>query len=356
MKVFFRVDASEHIGSGHVMRCISLAESFKEIGHEVVFAMRLQLGDLCDYTESRGFRVARLPMSCESRLPDNSADYKAWLQVSLLDDAEDFLSVASDADLIVIDHYGISAEWEKHVKLSIGCKLIAIDDLVREHYADLILDQTAGRKMLEYNEISPESELLVGSKYALLRHRFAELHPIALNKDLNFEHHKLLLTMGGVDKFNVTQEVLVALSHRTFPIQTTVLLNERAPHFRSIASFCEQHNEWITHLPFSEDMAGLMMEHTISIGAPGSTTWERACIGLPSIMIPLAKNQIEICKNVVKAGAAISLEINEIPELLNNKLNELMKSYTIFRRCALNLCDGKGVDRLLKKINSLGWI
>jgi len=356
MKVFFRVDASVHIGSGHVMRCLSLAESLKKEGHEVVFVMRLQLGDLCDYTESRGFKVARLPMSRKSRLPDNSADYQAWLQVPLMDDAEDFLSVASDAELIVIDHYGISAQWEKYIKLSIGCKQIAIDDLVREHYTDLILDQTAGRKVEEYNIILPGSEALVGSKYALLRHRFSELHPFAIKQDLNFENHKLLLTMGGVDKLNVTQRVLVALSHRTPLIQTTVLLNEKAPHFSSVASFCEQHNEWITHLPFSEDMAGLMMEHTISIGAPGSTSWERACMGLPCVIIPLAKNQLEICQNLVKERAAMSLEINEIPELLNNKLDELLKRYSIFRRCALNLCDGGGVNRLIKKMGSLGWI
>lgn len=356
MNIYFRVDASVHIGSGHVMRCLSLAESFSKTGHDVVFVMRMQLGDLCDYAESRGFKVARLPMSHGSKLPENSADYQAWLQVPELDDADDFLSVATDAELIVIDHYGISVQWEKHVKSSIGCKQIVIDDLVREHYTDLILDQTAGREVQEYQLTSPGSEVLVGSEYALLRPRFSELHSVAIKKGLNFEHHKLLLTMGGVDKSNVTQEVLVALSHRALPISTTVLLNKSAPHFSSVASFCEQHDEWITHLLFTEDMAELMMEHSISIGAPGSTSWERACIGLPCVMIPIAQNQIEICENVVKEGAAISLEINEIPELLNDKLDELITRYSTIRRGALKLCDGRGVERLVDKLSLLGWI
>jgi UDP-2,4-diacetamido-2,4,6-trideoxy-beta-L-altropyranose hydrolase len=356
MKVYFRVDASVHIGSGHVMRCLSFAESLKATGHEVFFVMRPQAGDLCDYTESRGFKVARLPMARESELPRDSDDYQAWLQVSILDDAENFLSVAFDAELIVIDHYGISAQWEKHVKSSIGCKQIAIDDLVRNHSADLILDQTFGRQVKDYRLSSPGSEVLVGSRYALLRPRFSELHSFLVRKEVNFEHHKLLLTMGGVDKLNVTQDVLVALSCRTLPIHTTVLLNRDAPHFPSVASFCRKHKEWITHLSFSEDMAGLMMEHTVSIGAPGSTSWERACIGLPCVMIPSAKNQIEICERLVNEGGALSLEMNQIPELLNKKLDELMKRHSTIRRSALNLCDGKGVERVVEKLSLLGWI
>lgn len=356
MKIYFRTDASVHIGSGHVMRCLSLAESFKKKGHDVVFVMRMQLGDLCDYAESRGFGVERLPKISEPKLPDNTADYQAWLQVSLLDDAQDFLLAASDAEVIVIDHYGISAQWEKYVKSCVKCKQIVIDDLVREHCADLILDQTLGREVEEYLIASPFSEVLAGSKYALLDRRFGELHSIAVSKRPCLEHHKLLVTMGGIDNPNVTLKVLSALSRRAPKFQTTVLLNEKAPHYSSVASFCEKHNTWVKHVPFSEDMAGLMAEHTISIGAPGSTSWERACMGLPSILIPLAENQREICKRLVVADASISLEIAEISEFLNNKLDDLLKRYSIMRRRALNLCDGRGVERLVEKLSLMGWI
>ena len=356
MKVYFRVDASKHIGSGHVMRCLSLAESLKAKGHEIHFVMRPQEGDLCDYTDSRGFIVKRLPKIVEPKLPNNTADYEAWLQVSLIDDAQDFLLAAPDAELIIIDHYGISLEWEKYVKSFIKCKQFAIDDLVRAHCADLILDQTYDKKAEEYLRISPFSEVLVGSKYALLNPKFSELHMASINKSPRIENHKLLITMGGVDNMNVTLKVLSALSRRAPKFQTTVLLNEKAPHYSSVASFCEKHNTWVKHVPFSEDMAGLMAEHTISIGAPGSTSWERACIGLPSILIPLAENQREICKSLVVADASISLEIAEISEFLNNKLDDLLKRYSIMRRRALNLCDGRGVERLVEKLSLIGWI
>ena len=150
MKVYFRVDASVHIGSGHCMRSLSLADELKKQGNDVIFVMRPQAGDLCDYARSRGFRVEQLPQLRERKIPKDKADYQAWLQVSVLEDAEDFLSVTKDADLVVIDHYGITAQWENLIRQRSQCKLIAIDDLVREHEVDLVIDQTVGREANEY--------------------------------------------------------------------------------------------------------------------------------------------------------------------------------------------------------------
>lgn len=353
MKVYFRVDASEHIGSGHVMRCLSLAETFKKHSYDVVFVMRPQPGDLCEYCEKRGFSVERLPRPLEWMVPQNSADYQAWLQVPMLKDAVDFLSVASGADLVVIDHYGINADWEACVKSHLLCKLIAIDDLVREHNADMIIDQTVGRTAVEYHTTSSGSHVLAGSNYALLKEQFSNFHPVALAKEIDTHDHRLLLTMGGIDKPNATLKVLSALSLRETSIPTTVLLGDKTPHFESVVSFCEKHNDWVTHIPFCEDMAALMLEHTIAIGAPGSTSWERACIGLPCIVVPLAENQLQICHNLVKKNAAISLSMDEIQESLNAKLDELLIDFEALRANSLSLCDGKGCARVVAAINSL---
>lgn len=355
MKTYFRVDASVHIGSGHVMRCLSLAEALKKQGNEVIFVMRPQPGDLCDFVQKRGFRVERLPQPIKWVVPNRTDDYQAWLQVPLFDDAEDFLSVASDADLVVVDHYGITAQWEALIKARVSCKLVVIDDLVREHCCDLLIDQTVGRKASEYHITSPSAQVLAGAKYALLKEQFSKLHPFAVEKVIDEQSHRLLLTMGGVDSPNATLQVLKALSNRTAPIQTTVLLNEKAPHFESVSSFCTQHRDWIKHIPFCEEMAPLMLEHTIAIGAPGSTSWERACIGLPCIMIPLADNQMQICQNLVKEEAAMSLSLDEIPAQLNAKLDELLQNFESMRRNSLNLCDGKGCSRVFEQIRKLGW-
>lgn len=353
MKVCFRVDASLHIGNGHVMRCLSLAEVLKSRGHEVIFVMRQQEGDLCDYTQKLDFKVIQLPQPDKCKVPEDTSDYEAWLQVPVLTDAEDFLLVAGDADLVVVDHYGIDSTWEELVKSRSLTKLVAIDDLIREHKADLIIDQTVGREICEYQSTSPESEVITGTKFALLNIKFAEMHPLAVNKRIDTQEHRLLLTMGGVDSPNATLETLSALKQRTTPIPTTVLLCKDAPHYLSVSSFCEKNSDWISHIQFSNSMATLMFEHTLAIGAPGSTSWERACMGLPSIVVPLADNQKQISQNLVQKNAAISLSIEEIPELLNIKLDELLQRFDTMRDNNLRLCDGKGCERVVDKLNNL---
>lgn len=356
MRIAFRVDASNNIGSGHVMRSLSIADVFKANGHDVVFVMRPQPGDLCDYTHTRGFKVKQLAKPSEWLTPQSATDYNAWLHVSVKSDAEDFLSVAGIFDLVVIDHYGINAHWETIVKSLTSAKLIAIDDLVREHKCDLIIDQTLGRVAAEYHATSSECHVLTGTKYALLKKQFSRLHAFAETKKIDKQHHKILLTMGAIDKPNATLNVLKALSERESAIQTTVLLGNKAPNFDNVSAFCKKHSDWIQHVPFCEDMATLMLDHTIAIGAPGSTSWERACMGLPSILVPLADNQLQICQNLIKEKAAISLSLGEIPTQLNSKLNELLINFESMRLNNLKLCDGKGATRVVEEINRLGWL
>lgn len=355
MKVYFRVDSSLDIGSGHVTRCLALAHMLQNYGNVVVFVMRPQAGDMCGYIANHGFNVERLPQPNEWLIPKNTADYQAWLQVPLLQDAEDFLSVAADADLVLIDHYGINADWESVIKSRISCHLVAIDDLVREHHADLIIDQTLGRTANEYKRKLQHSVFLTGTSYALLNRRFSELHPVALEKERTPKTHRLLLTMGAVDNPNGTLQVLKALSHLETLIDTTVLLSPHAPHFDSVVLFSEQNSDWVTHIPFSHDMAALMLEHTVGIGAPGSTSWERSCMGLPSIVVPLADNQRDICQNLVREKAAMSLTLNEIPRLLTANIDNMFTNFERMREKNLYLCDGKGCERVVESMRILEW-
>lgn len=354
MKIYFRVDASIHIGTGHVIRCLSLAKEVQRSGHDVVFIMRPQVGDLCEYTENLGFKVEKLPKLYKPMDLKSDDDYQAWLQVPVRKDVEEFLILAVDPDVIVIDHYGINIKWESHIRSIISCKLVAIDDLVRQHDVDLIVDQTHGTNPNEYKSGSQNRHVLVGSKYALLNAQFVEFHKLAVKKRMINSSHKLLLSMGGVDKSNATLKVLEVLSMKKTKIDTTVLLSERAPHFNSVASFSKKNEGWIKHIPFSENMAELMLQHTIAIGAPGSTSWERACMGLPSIIIPLATNQIQICRNLVNAGCAISLSKEDFLNTLKLGLQKLLDNFDTMRIKNLDICDGMGCQRVAKKINELG--
>ena len=158
LKVVIRADASSYIGSGHIMRCLVLADRLKLDGHEVTFATRPQNGDLVALIKRRGFSVYALQQPTDWVAPSTTADYAAWLQVSELEDARQFASASYKPDLVITDHYAIGAKWHEIVKKSYHCKIVAIDDLVRAHNAELIIDQTLLRESGEYSDLNPKTK------------------------------------------------------------------------------------------------------------------------------------------------------------------------------------------------------
>ncbi|MGA4604090.1 UDP-2,4-diacetamido-2,4,6-trideoxy-beta-L-altropyranose hydrolase [Pseudoalteromonas maricaloris] len=355
MKVFFRVDASTQIGSGHVMRCLTLAESLRNNGYQCNFVCREQKGALFDIIEARGFNTLRLGVVARPLTAETHSLYQSWLLVSEMQDAKDFLNVVPEANLVIVDHYGIGIRWESTIRNRLHSKIVAIDDLVRAHDADLIVDQTLFRQAADYKPKNVRARILAGTKFSILAANFSTLrkHRVSLAKKLP-EHPKLLITMGGVDEPNASLKVLKALksSVEVLP-KVTILLSERAPHYQQVKSFVRENSTWVTHIDFVDDMASLMLEHDIAIGAPGSTSWERACLGLPCIVVPLAENQRTICTNLVKSGAALSIELPSLLEKFKSSYDRLIQDYEIMREASLGVCDGKGVQRLVKEISEL---
>ena len=172
MNIVIRVDASVNIGSGHVMRCLVLAEALKEKNYSVTFVCRSQSGDMVSFIKERGFDVVCLDEIIPAIQPKNSADYLAWLQCPIEKDTNDFLSRINNADIVVTDHYAIGKEWQSIVRKKLNCHIVAIDDLERAHDADLVLDQTLGRTKQSYPDIKCA---LTGSEYALLNPNFSPL-------------------------------------------------------------------------------------------------------------------------------------------------------------------------------------
>lgn len=354
LKVVIRSDASSYIGSGHIMRCLVLADRLKLDGHDVLFATRPQNGDLVTFIKQRGFSIYELQQPAAWLVPNSTADYAAWLQVTEYDDAQECATAFDSPDLVITDHYGIGAQWHKVVKKAYNCKIIAIDDLVREHAADLIIDQTLLREPSEYHFLNSKAVVLTGTEYAIINTHFSHRHSsqlIAPNTLLNTPH--LLLSMGGIDAPNATLHVLDVLKKSVNPPITTVLLSPKAPHYKCVKEFAVKHSAWLTHIDFVDDMATLMCEHDIAIGAPGSTSWERACVGLPSIVIALADNQQTICKNLETVGAAICVDLEAISKNLMKAYEQLIADYSKMRTINLQLCDGQGVKRIMKHITKL---
>ncbi|ALQ09829.1 hypothetical protein D172_015305 [Pseudoalteromonas sp. Bsw20308] len=354
MNIIMRADASSHIGSGHIMRCLVLADRLKLDGHKVVFATRPQNGDLVTFIKQRGFSIYELQQPADWLVPTSTADYAAWLQVSECDDAQECATAFDSPDLVITDHYGIGAQWHKVVKEAYNCKIIAIDDLVRDHAADLIIDQTLLREPSEYHLLNPKTTALTGTQYAIINTHFSSRHLSQLAAVSTLKNRpRVLLSMGGIDAPNASLQVLKVLKESVNPPITTVLLSARAPHYKSVTEFAVEYSVWLTHIDFVDDMAALMCEHDIAIGAPGSTSWERACVGLPSIVIALADNQQTICKNLEAVGAAISVELEAVSTTLMKAYERLIADYSKMRTINLQLCDGQGVKRIMKHITQL---
>ncbi|MGL4735351.1 MAG: UDP-2,4-diacetamido-2,4,6-trideoxy-beta-L-altropyranose hydrolase [Enterovibrio sp.] len=356
MKVVIRADASLWIGSGHVMRCLVLADALRARGAEVFFATLAQPCDLNAYIAKRGFAVIALS-EITAKAPRFADDYQGWLQRPALDDATDFIEKITAADLVIVDHYALDKVWQQQVRAHLGCKIVALDDLVREHCADLIIDTTLGRQSADY---ANAAKVLAGSDFAIVAPQFAALHARAWQKVAEGELEPrgaqaalwhVLVSMGGIDKPNATLRVLQTLIGRV-PATFTVLLSQSAPHYRAVAAWAKQHPQ-VTHHAFIDDMASLMFEHDLAIGAPGGTSFERACMGLASIVIPLAQNQRAGGTQLAKQKACILLELDEIETGLVPAFSALCEEKQLYAKNNLALCDGLGVARILQELDLL---
>lgn len=309
MKVIFRADASTRIGSGHVMRCATLAEELRRRGAKVSFICRAMPGDYSEWLIERGIEVALLPGFPADDGGNSTDSYAGWLGVPLeqeIAEMAECLTAAGPVDWLVVDHYALDVEWEKAMRGQVG-KILCIDDLAnRSHDCDLLLDQNyCAEPASRYAGLVPEGAVtLVGPRYALLRPEFAFWRGKMQERDGIVR--RMLLFMGGSDSANVTKIALQAfaqLHSRTLSWQVDVVLGSGNPHLEEIQSLCSGLS-WIRlHQNLgSNEMAALMAHADFAIGAGGSTNWERACLGLPSLIFAVADNQMEPLRRLVEAG------------------------------------------------------
>ncbi len=355
MKIFFRVDASNVIGTGHLIRCLNLANAFKESLLETKFIIRQCPKFYEKLLYQNNIKIIRLNKLNESEVENISADHNSWLGVTERDDAREVISKIEEPDLLIVDHYSLGDEWESLIKLKFSSvKLVVIDDLERKHNADLIIDSTFMRSKNEY--IKSANYLLIGSEFAMLRDGFSKLHLKAKTAKSKTNYHKLIVNFGGYDEKGLTLSVLKSLKQRSQQIKTTVIIDKNNSSFDQIVNFINENSSWINLNEFVNDIENLMCLHTIAIGAAGSSAWERACLGIPSILIQTADNQKDVIKNLQSVGAIYQLDASEINNILNLKLDMLLSNFTKMKSINLSICDGRGCKRILNFIREIGWI
>lgn len=304
----FRVDASVNIGNGHVMRCLNLAEGLRTLGVKCLFICRNIPGNLISFIRDRDFEVEILDYSTEetsSKITD-SLDFDGEKDSELTGK----ILEATRPHWLIIDHYHIDYKWQSVLK-SLYKKLLVIDDLAnRQHICDLLLDQNLGRKSEDYKSlVSQECQLLIGPYFALMNPIFADLRPYSLERRKDSTLKNILISMGGVDFDNVTAMVLNELKASSLDKNSKikVVLGPHCPWIKGITDLSHS-MPWETKILVNiSNMAEIMANSDLCIGAGGITSWERCSLGLPSIIIEIAKNQSVACKALHKQGAAIFL-------------------------------------------------
>lgn len=340
------------------MRCAALAEELRRRGATTSFICRRMPGDHIEWLTARGIPVEALPQgSAAGEDPTPVGSHPDCLGVPLeleIEQVRACLAIGAGTDWLAVDHYALDARWEKAMRGQVG-NILCIDDLAnRSHDCDLLLDQNYfGEPGRRYAGLLPAGATsLLGPRYALLRPEFALGRSKQPARDGSVK--RILLFMGGGDSTNVTAVVLQALVQlRTrHSWQVDVVLGAGNPHIVEIQSVCAD-LDWVRlHLQAS-DMAALMADADLAIGAGGSTTWERACLGLPSLIFAVADNQKEPLRQLVEDGFVVGEEQMPRVERLMHWLDLLPANpawlHGLGKRSAA-LVDGEGARRVANRM------
>ncbi|MBF0492104.1 MAG: UDP-2,4-diacetamido-2,4,6-trideoxy-beta-L-altropyranose hydrolase [Deltaproteobacteria bacterium] len=353
MKFVIRTDASRKIGSGHVMRCLTLAQELKEKGAEVCFICRLHPGNLNAFICKQGFVCLDLPSPEKhpQRISHPKNEYEAWLEVPQEVDAKETMDLLAEAgETLIVDHYGLDQNWEKRLAPHFQ-SIVVIDDLAnRAHLCDLLLDQNLQPALHQkYPSLTPPTcKLLLGPSYALLREEFS-----AARKDLKIREgkiSKLCIFFGGVDTSNESLKAIKACLKVSAPLELQVILGAANPHQKILSEFCTPYSQ-IKLYREVERVSQILKLSDLAIGAGGVSTWERAALGVPTLAWSISNNQEALLQSMAEEGRLIYLgkkeEITE--ETIREKIESLLahpEQVQSLSKKSLELVDAKGAPRV----------
>lgn len=290
--VLIRADASAKIGTGHIMRCLVLADALRENGFETAFLTRPLEGNIDHKIVQNGFRTVSLVSD------------KIDAEIETVCEA-----IRSEgASMIVFDHYGIDAGYEKQVKEATGIRVMALDDMYKTHYCDIVLNQNIYADAGRYDGLVPLScQRLCGVEYALLRKEFRTI----ADKERSVSRKgrfNLLVTLGGADPDNVTLKVMQALEKmKGIDFDVTVVVGAANPHLGAIREFADASGCRFDIVVNAANMAELMHEADAAVSAAGSTTIELLYMQVPMMLVVLADNQDAVAREMQRQGLGVNL-------------------------------------------------
>jgi UDP-2,4-diacetamido-2,4,6-trideoxy-beta-L-altropyranose hydrolase len=360
MKIAFRVDASVQIGTGHFMRCLTLADELARRSAQIRFISRYLPDYLAKLLAAKGYELELLDNTKNEAVFDELA-HAQWLGCSQAEDAESSLKVLSDRawDWLIVDHYALDCRWESRLRPVVR-NILAIDDIAdRQHDCDVLLDQNYYADMnIRYAGKVPEyCRLLLGPRYALLREEFRELRrQVSPRKDTV---QRILVFFGGMDADNYTGRAVQLLAETgVADVQVDVVIGAQHPCREAIEDACLRHH-FICHVQTNR-MAELMAAADLSIGAGGGATWERCCLGLPAIAICTAENQRKQVADAAAEGLVYAPDLKyQFDQVIGRHIISLIENGALrqlISRNAMQAVDGKGVLRVVSSMGCSGIV
>jgi UDP-2,4-diacetamido-2,4,6-trideoxy-beta-L-altropyranose hydrolase len=337
------------------MRCLTLADELRDTGVIANFICYDFPGSIVGFIKQSGYSVHVLsyPLLEDEAIASHYEHVKRYWK----DDAEQtkaILAAADEIDWLVIDHYSIDKRWESYVSSHVK-QMMVIDDMAdRKHICILLLDQNYSLKPNRYDGLVPDNCIkLLGPRYALLRPQFREMRKIMRGR--SGEVRRVLVFMGGIDLSNETAKVLAAIKLLDRPgIDVDVVLGDAAPHKTDVKKLCASMPNVAFHCQV-ENMAQFMARADLAIGASGSATWERCCMGLPSIVIVIAENQKKPAESLHEKGIVVNLGWHE--ELNEKDISHAVKcliadaaARKAMEDLGKGLVDGEGAERVAARL------
>ena len=332
-RILFFADAGASVGGGHVMRCLTLAQALTARGAVCGFVATPAAAGVLDVFADEG--VARVAAPGEGA-DAIAAAARGW-----------------SASAVVVDHYGFSQANETRLRAP-GRPVMVMDDLRRAHDCDLVLDSNLGRTAADYLGI----ETLAGPNFALVRPAFAERRDAALaRRALNEPPRRILISLGLTDVGAITGRVVDALLPGLGERTLDVVLGAAAPSLPALTALSARDPRIELHIN-TQDMPALTAAADLAIGAGGSSTWERCCLGLPAVTVVLADNQRANAEALEAAGAALTLEASapDFEDRLRGVLQQLSADAglrQVVGQAAASVCDGTGAERVADRLLAL---
>lgn len=329
--LLIRADATPRMGTGHVMRGLALAQAWQDAGGDVTFA------------------AAELPLALRERLASEGC------AVESADDAASTVAVAEkiEAGWVVLDGYQFGDEFQQAVKDG-GRRVLMIDDYghAGRYPADLVLNQNLGADERLYADRGPDTKLLLGPRFALLRREFTDA--AGWERQTPEVARKVLVTLGGADPDNVTLTVIEALGKvRVEGLEAVVVVGGSNPHRASLEDAAGRTPGRIDLRVNVADMPALMRWADVAVAAGGTTSWERAACRLSGLVVVLADNQRQVAAACDQAGLSWNLgwHADVTPFEMTERLEQLMWDQTARERMADragSLVDGRGARRVVR--------